>query len=120
MYNIYNDEITKFSQTQNESLLESLEEYRLNKRKIREYRNMIKMSRWKFNEKKAPNEVRSPYDFYDKNIKNVMERRGWWEQNTIQPFYASKFRFESYNSHSFRCDPKLSKIMRSHSEPRLD
>lgn len=119
MYNVYYDEITKFSETQQDSLLESLEEYQINKKKIREYRHMIKMSRG-IQKAKITKEPKSPYDFWDKNIKNMIEKRGLCEQNTVQPYYISKFRFESYNSYGFKCDPHFNKIIRSRSESRYD
>ena len=63
MFDIYNEEITKYSETQRDSLLESLEEYRLNKRKIREYRQMIQNQRSKQSSNQSSNEVRSSNDF---------------------------------------------------------
>lgn len=119
MYNIYYDEITKFSETQRESLLETLAEYRINKKKIREYRHMIKMRRG-IQKAKVAKAAKTPSDFGDTHINSMIEGKKTSDQNTVQPYYVSKFRFESYNSHGFKCDPNLSKIMRSHSQSRYD
>ena len=118
MYNIYKDEIQTFSQTQSSSLIESLNEYKVNQKRIREYSKLKRMSKSKLCT--IQNEENKYSDFVDLDIMKFIEEKWWFDQNTAQPCYIPKFRFESYNNHDFKCDQDFRKSMRSRSESKYD
>eukprot|EP00345_Euplotes_harpa_P003751 CAMPEP_0168329646 /NCGR_PEP_ID=MMETSP0213-20121227/7233_1 /TAXON_ID=151035 /ORGANISM="Euplotes harpa, Strain FSP1.4" /LENGTH=186 /DNA_ID=CAMNT_0008333013 /DNA_START=238 /DNA_END=798 /DNA_ORIENTATION=+ len=118
MYNVYNEEIRKFSQTQSEALRCNLAEFRENKKKIREFKKLKHAHH--SSETAAILARREKYDgdFTDIHMQKAIEEQGSFNAKAVRLHCVSKFRFESYNSFTF--GKSGTPPMRSKTQPRLD
>lgn len=97
MYSLYESQIQEFSDSQEEMLNESLNEYRNDKRIFKDLR--MKAKQWS-----PVNQARGDFtteywnNFSDPFISQAIKGKDYWEQETIEPGYDIRFRFNSYNS----------------------
>ena len=95
---------------------ESLTEYRVNKRKIKEFSKRQRMNKEK--QSIVKNEEIKYSDFTDLDIKKFIDEKCCLDQSTAQHHNIPKFRFESYNNNDYKNASDLRKWKRSRSEPR--
>lgn len=117
VYSNYEEQLAGFANFQAESLQQSLDQYKLDKKVLRKLKQSIVQECNSANLKPQEHFAKE-LNYADTGMRKMMEKRHI-DETCVFPVSVSKFRFDSCNSYKFQKHFKKRRSRRSLSNPRL-